>query len=99
MSEQQWKEREMSKERSRERERIRKENQTQNVPSSRRITVNIQRQVSDSYGDHPESFGGNYSEVEPKAGPRKATVSTDRKRQQQEAGSDEVFMATDRAGR
>ncbi len=65
MSEQQWKEREISKERSRERERIRKENQTQNVPSARRITVNMQRQVSDSYGDHPESFGGNYSEVEP----------------------------------
>lgn len=52
MSEQQWKERELSKERSRERERIRKENRTQNVPSARRITVNMQRQVSDSYADH-----------------------------------------------
>lgn len=53
MSEQQWKERELSKERSRERERIRKENRTQNVPSARRITVNMQRQVNDSYADHP----------------------------------------------
>lgn len=99
MSEQQWKEREISKERSRERERIRKENQTQNVPSARRITVNIQRQVSDSYGDHPECFTGNYSEVEPQLAPRKAAMSLDRDRQQQEDGSDEVFMATERAGR
>ena len=99
MSEQQWKERELSKERSRERERIRKENRTQNVPSARRITVNMQRQVSDSYADHAQGLDGTYSEAEPQLAPRRAAMSMDRERQLQQDGSDEVLMATDRVGR
>lgn len=61
----------------------RKENQTtQNGPNASRIIVNIQRQISDSYGDHPECFsaGLSNSEAEPQLLPRKAAMSLDRER-------------------
>lgn len=68
------------------------------MQSAQRVTVHLQRQVSDSYTDHPDDLGGQQRGVGQHFGSRKGAKSTERSRKQQEDGQNGTLTATDRAG-